>query len=59
MATTWIRGRGDTRPHAIEAGFVGPHYAFSKPVSPDYAASIEKNAPHPMAIPAEQDGPGY
>ena len=40
----------------IEAGFVGPHFAFWEPLAPDYAANVEKNAPYPLVIPAEQAG---
>ena len=37
-----------------EYGFVGPHYAFREPLSEDYAADIEKNAPAPLVVPADQ-----
>ena len=40
----------------IEAGFVGPHYAFREPLAPEYAENVEKNAPYPLVIPAEQAG---
>ena len=40
----------------IEAGFVGPHYAFWEPPTADYGDNIEKNAPYPLVIPAEQAG---
>lgn len=40
----------------IEAGFVGPHYAFWEPPSSDFAKNVEKNAPYPLIIPAEQAG---
>ena len=38
----------------IEAGFVGPHYAFREPLAPEYAENVAKNAPYPLVIPAEQ-----
>ena len=40
----------------IKAGFVGPHFAFWEPLAPDYAENVEKNAPYPLVIPAEQAG---
>ncbi|MGI9371583.1 MAG: aromatic ring-hydroxylating oxygenase subunit alpha, partial [Hyphomicrobiales bacterium] len=39
-----------------EYGFVGPHYAFWEPLSADYAADIEANAPQPLVISKEQAG---
>ncbi|MBV1934946.1 MAG: aromatic ring-hydroxylating dioxygenase subunit alpha [Parvibaculaceae bacterium] len=39
-----------------EYGFVGPHYAFWEPLSADYAADIERNAPSPLLVPKEQAG---
>ena len=40
----------------IESGFVGPHFAFREPLSPDYAEDIAKNTPYPLVIPAAQAG---
>lgn len=40
----------------IESGFVGPHFFFWEPLSPEYAANVEKNASSPLVIPAEQAG---
>jgi Rieske 2Fe-2S family protein len=40
----------------IESGFVGPHFFFWEPLSPEYAADVEKKAPSPLVIPAEQAG---
>ena len=40
----------------IESGFAGPHFYFQEPLSPDYAADVERNAPMPLVIPAEQAG---
>ncbi len=40
----------------IESGFVGPHFFFWEPLSPEYAADVERNAPSPLVIPAEQAG---
>ena len=40
----------------IESGFVGPHFAFWEPLAPEYAKDVEKNAPYPLVIPAEQAG---
>ncbi len=31
-----------------ETGFVGDHFAFYEPLSPDYAENVEKNAPSPL-----------
>ena len=39
-----------------EYGFVGPHYAFWEPLSADYAANIEANAPMPLILPPDQLG---
>ena len=39
-----------------EYGFVGPHYAFWEPPSPQYGADIKGNSPYPLVIPAEQAG---
>jgi len=39
-----------------EYGFVGPHYAFWEPLSGDYAAEIERNAPTPLILPLDQLG---
>ncbi len=39
-----------------EYGFVGPHYAFWEPLSADYAANIERNAPIPLVLPLDQLG---
>ncbi|MDE0630104.1 MAG: aromatic ring-hydroxylating dioxygenase subunit alpha [Caldilineaceae bacterium] len=39
-----------------ESGFVGPHFFFWEPLSPEYAANVEKNASSPLVIPAEQAG---
>lgn len=40
----------------IEAGFVGPHYAFWEPLAVAYGEDIEKNTPYPLVIPADQAG---
>ena len=40
----------------IESGFVGPHFAFWEPLTPEYAENVEKNTPYPLVIPAEQAG---
>ena len=40
----------------IESGFVGPHFFFWEPLSPEYAASVEKNARLPLVVPANQAG---
>ena len=40
----------------IESGFAGPHFYFQEPLSPEYAADVEKNAAMPLVIPAEQAG---
>ena len=40
----------------IRAGFVGPHYAFWEPLAAVYAEDVEKNAPYPLVIPADQAG---
>ncbi len=34
----------------------GPHYVFWEPVSMNYGADIQKNAPEPLVIPAAQAG---
>lgn len=40
----------------IESGFAGPHFYFQEPLNSDYAADVERNAPMPLVIPAEQAG---
>ncbi len=40
----------------IESGFAGPHFHFWEPLSPEYAADVEKNAPTPLVIPADKAG---
>jgi len=37
-----------------EFGFVGPHYAFREPLSADYAADLERNAPTPLILPVSE-----
>jgi len=37
-----------------EYGFHGPHYAFREPLSEEYAADLEKNAPTPLILPVDQ-----
>ena len=50
-------GTLDMYDHAkAEYGFVGPHYAFWEPLSPDYAANIARNAPMPLILPPNQLG---
>ena len=39
-----------------EYGFVGPHYVFREPLSPDYARNIEKHVPMPLIIPPDRAG---
>lgn len=41
---------------SAEYGFVGPHYAFWEPLSAEYSANIEANAPQPLVIPKEHAG---
>ncbi len=40
----------------IEAGFVGPHFAFYEPLAPEYAENAEKNAPYPLIVPPDRLG---
>ena len=50
-------GTLDMYDHAkAEYGFVGPHYTFWEPLSPDYAANIARNAPMPLILPPNQLG---
>ena len=39
-----------------ESGFAGPHFYFWEPLSPEYAANVEKNASSPLVIPVDQAG---
>lgn len=41
-----------------ESGFVGPHYVFYEPLTPDYLADVEKKAPYPLIdhVPRQQIG---
>jgi Rieske 2Fe-2S family protein len=36
-----------------EYEFIGPHYVFKEPLSEDYKASLEKNAPMPLVVSKE------
>ncbi len=40
----------------IQSGFVGPHFAFHEPLTTDYAEQIEKKAPYPFVISADEAG---
>ncbi len=37
-----------------EYGFHGDHFAFKEPLAAEYQANLEKNAPMPLVVPADQ-----
>lgn len=39
-----------------EYGFVGPHYAFFEPLTPEYEKDIERKTPAPLIVPKDRLG---